>query len=179
MREDDEADAQERQLARLLKDYPMPRADKGFYDRALARAVDSGAKSQRNRWVLTGFASAAAAGIVMFLVAGLLLDRPGLPAPDNGIPGVSIALAEPSTVHLVFAAGEPLEDATLTVLLPEGVELAGFPGQREVSWRTSLAAGKNLLPLELLATSQSGGEVVARLEHKDRDRTFRLRVNIG
>lgn len=176
---DNIADEQEQKLVRLLKDYPMPQADSGFYDQALARAVHTGSRKQRNRWIMTGFGSAVAAGIVMLLVSGVLFEQPQVPAPDDAIPGISIALAEPSTVNLMFAAREPLDNATLTVLLPDGLELAGFPGQREVSWETSLAAGKNVLPLQLVATSATGGEVVARLEHKDRNRTFRLRVNVG
>lgn len=174
------ADEQENELIRLLKDYPMPQADSGFYDQALARAVHTGSRKQRNRWIMTGFGSAVAAGIVLLLVSGLFFNQPDVAAPDNGtIPGVSIALAQPSTVNLMFAAGEALDNAKLTVLLPDGIELAGFPGQKEVSWETSLAAGRNMLPLKLIATSPAGGEVVARLEHNDRNRTFRLRVNVG
>ena len=67
----------------------------------------------------------------------------------------------------------------MTVLLPEGIEMSGFPGQREVTWETSLRAGKNLLPLKLIATSPYGGEVLATLRHDDRGRTFRLRVDVG
>ena len=66
----------------------------------------------------------------------------------------------------------------LTVTLPDGVELDGFPGQREIAWQTSLNEGKNLLPLKLIAVSPMGGEVLARLEHGDRDRTFRLRIDV-
>ena len=177
---DDIMDEQEQRLIGLLKDYPMPQADTGFYDQALARAVHTGSRKQRNRWIMTGFGGAVAAGIVLLLASGLFFNQPNVPAPDAGtIPGISIALAEPSTVNLMFAAREPLDNAKLTVLLPDGIELAGFPGQQEVSWETSLAAGKNMLPLKLIATSPAGGEVIARLEHKDRNRTFRLRVNVG
>jgi len=34
------------------------------------------------------------------------------------------------------------------------------------------------LPLTLVALSPAGGELLARLEHGDRDRTFRLRVDV-
>jgi hypothetical protein len=78
----------------------------------------------------------------------------------------------------VFSSATALESASLTVLLPEGIELAGFPGQSEITWETSLNAGKNLLPLKLVALSPAGGEVLARLEHNDRNRTFRLRVDV-
>ncbi len=89
-----------------------------------------------------------------------------------------MALEEPRTVNLVFASATSLDSATLTVSLPEGIELEGFPGQREISWETSLSEGKNFLPLTLIALTPTGGELLARLEHDDRDRTFRLQVDV-
>ncbi len=128
---------------------------------------------------MTGFGSAIAAGIVLAFVNGLFFNASTVPQIDTSIPGVTMALAEPQTVNLVFSSAEALNAATLTVLLPAGVELAGFPGQREISWETNLAAGKNLLPLKLIALTPHGGEILARLQHDDRDRTFRLRVNVS
>jgi hypothetical protein len=93
--------------------------------------------------------------------------------------GFTIALEQEHTVRLVFASATALDSATLTVSLPEGIELAGFPGQREISWETSLQEGKNLLPLTLIALTPAGGELLARLEHEDRDRTFRLQVDVS
>jgi hypothetical protein len=88
------------------------------------------------------------------------------------------ALAEPRTVNLVFASATALDSATLTVSLPDGIQLDGFPGQREITWETSLQEGRNLLPLTLVALTPVGGELLAHLEHDDRDRTFRLRVDV-
>ncbi len=172
-------DASEQELLALLKDYPMPDATAGFYDQALVRAAHEGTRRQRNRWIMTGFGGAVAAGLAILIVSGTFFQAPEAPIADPGIPGVTIALAEPRTVNLVFSSAEALDTATLTVSLPPGIELAGFPGQSEVTWETSLAEGRNLLPLKLFAVSPAGGEVLARLEHDDRDRTFRLRVDVS
>jgi hypothetical protein len=67
----------------------------------------------------------------------------------------------------------------MTVRLPPGVELEGFPGEREIRWATSLAEGRNLLPLTLIVTAPGRREIEARLEHESRDRTFRLRIDAG
>jgi hypothetical protein len=170
---------EEQELLQLLKDYPAPQADAGFYDRALIRAVHKSSRRQRNRWILTGFGSAIAAGLAIWVITSMLMTTPQLPDAEPAIPGVTIAMEQEHTVRLVFASAEALDSATLTVSLPEGIELAGFPGQREITWQTSLQEGKNLLPLTLVALTPAGGELLARLEHKDRNRTFRLRVDVS
>ncbi|MBT8108831.1 MAG: hypothetical protein KJP17_11375 [Gammaproteobacteria bacterium] len=169
----------DQEVLELLKDYPMRDASAGFYDQALVRATHEGTRRQRNRWLMTGFGSAVAAGIVLWFIGGLFLGTSVPTAPEAEIPGIAMTLEEPRTVNLVFASKAALDGATLTVTLPEGIELAGFPGQREITWKTSLVEGRNLLPLELVALTPAGGEVLARLEHDDRGRTFRLRVNIS
>lgn len=169
---------QDQEILELLKDYPMPAAEAGFYDQALVRATHEGSRRQRNRWLLTGFGAAIAATLAVWVVGGMLLTNPQLPDERATIPGVTIALEEARTVNLVFASATALESATLTVTLPDGIELSGFPGQREITWETSLNKGKNLLPLTLVALQPAGGELLARLEHDERNRTFRLRVDV-
>ena len=176
---DTRSDKRDQEILELLKDYPMATADAGFFDQALARATHEGSRRQRNRWVMTGFGSAIAAGLVLWMVSGVFLTTPDLPQPDASIPGIAMTLEEPRTINLVFASATPLDGATLTVTLPDGIELAGFPGQREIAWQTSLVEGKNYLPLELIALTPVGGEVLARLEHDNRDRTFRLRIDVS
>ena len=170
---------EERALLDLLKDYPVPQAETGFYDRALVRAVHKGSQRQRNRWMLAGFGSAVAVGLAIWVITAVLMTTPQLPDAEPAIPGVTIAMEQEHTVRLVFSSAEALDSATLTVSLPDGIELAGFPGQREITWETSLQEGKNLLPLTLVALTPAGGELLARLEHKDRNRTFRLRVDVS
>ena len=161
----------DKQLELLLKDYPAPTAEPGFYAAAMARATRRGA--QRRRWAWSGIGSAVAAGLAAWVVFAFLLG----PAAESPIAGVTLAVAEPQTVNLMFSSELPLENATLTIILPPGVELDRFPGQREVSWETSLAAGKNLLPLQIRATNE--GEILARLSHQDRSRTFRLHIDVS
>ena len=177
--QNDETVKQDQEIQALLKDYPMPQATTAFYDQALVRATHEGTRRQRNRWLMTGFGGALAAGLALWLIGGFFLTTPNLPATDPKIPGITMTLDEPRTVNLVFASATDLDSATLTVTLPDGIELAGFPGQREIAWQTSLKQGKNFLPLELIAISPVGGEVLARLEHDDRDRTFRLRIEVS
>lgn len=172
-------DREDRRIQELLKDYPMPEAPTGYFDQALVRATHEGSRRQRNRWLLTGFGSAVAAGLVLWMVGGFLLTSPDLPTSTPTVPAITMTLAQPQVVNLIFATTEALDTATLTVRLPAGIELSGFPGRREISWKTSLNVGKNLLPLTLIATSRFGGEVYATLQHNNRGRTFRLRVEVS
>lgn len=178
--EQDQIDIQDDlEIQALLKDYPMPQASVGFFDQALVRATHEGSRQQRSRWMMTGFGGAIAAGLAVWLISGMLMTAPQMPEVDAAIPGITMALEEPRTVNLVFSSIEAMDSATLTVSLPAGVELAGFPGQSEISWETNLNEGRNLLPLKLIALTPVGGELLARLEHDDRGRVFRLQLNVS
>lgn len=171
--------AAEIKLRGALKDYgesTMPQTDTAFFDAAMARAASSGTRRQRNRWVMTGVGGTIAAGLVLW-VLGTALQEP-LQDPQLELPAIAMTIEEPRRLNLVFSATSAMADATMTVLLPAGVELEGFAGQREISWLTSLTPGKNVLPLTLIATSPQGGELLATLRHAGDDKTFRVRLDV-
>lgn len=169
----------EQRLRGLLKDYAVPAPDDAYFDQALAKASHVSTNGQRNRWLMTGFGGAVAAGLLAWVIGGTILQTPEPVESVASIPGVTVVLEEPRTVNLVFSSATELADAVLTVNLPAGIEIEGFAGQREITWITSLQAGKNILPLRLIATTPHGGELLARLEHDNRDRTFRIRVDVS
>jgi len=169
----------EQHLRGLLKDFPVPAPDTAYFDQALAKASHVSTNGQRNRWVMTGFGGAIAAGLVAWVIGGVLLQTPDPTDTAADIPGVTMVLEEPRTVNLVFSSATALDGAVLTVNLPAGIEIEGFEGLQEITWMTSLQAGKNILPLRLIATTSQGGELLARLDHDDRDRTFRIRVSVS
>ena len=115
-------DKEDREILSLLKDYPAAEPRAGFYDQALARATHEGTRRQRFRWLMTGFGSAVAAGIVLWMISGALFTAPDIPQPEATIPGIALTLEEPRTINLVFASKTALDAATLTVSLPEGIE---------------------------------------------------------
>ena len=154
----------------------MPQQDAAFFDQSMARATQNGLSRQRNRWVMTGFGGAMAAALAIWMIGGMFFNTPEV--VDPAVPGVTMALEEPKTLNLVFSSAVALADATMTVMLPQGIEIEGFKGQREITWMTSLKEGRNVLPLTLIATSPQGGELLATLRHEDDDRTFRVQVII-
>jgi len=175
----DETLTEDTELLELLRDYgdaSIPPAAEGFYEQAIARAVHEGHKRQRNRWVMTGFGAAAAAAMALFIVSSVFFTAPDIAEP--AIPSVTMSLEQPKTLNLVFSSAVPLDDATMTVYLPAGVEIDGFAGQREITWMTSLKQGRNILPLTLIGTAPVSGELLAKLQHEDDDKSFRLLVTV-
>lgn len=174
--------ADELDLRQLLKDYgesTMPQADAAFYDRALLTAAQQGTIRQRKRWVMTGFGGAVAAAMAVWIVSGVFFSAPTIDdVHEPALPAVTMALEKPQTFNLVFSSATALDAATMTVVLPEGIEVEGFAGQRQITWMTSLKEGRNILPLTLIATSPVGGELLATLKHLDDDKTFRLQVKV-
>lgn len=171
-----------RELQGLLREYgdsSMPTPDATYFDEALVHAAKAGRQQQHKRSWLTGFGSAVAAGLAVWAVATMLLGGPANVPPAADVPLVAMSIEEPRTVNLVFSSTSSLENATLTVLLPEGVQIAGFEGQREITWVTSLNEGKNVLPLKLVAVYPTQGELLATLKHGEDDRVFRLLVNVS
>lgn len=169
----------ERQLRSALREYgdsSMPAADAQFFEQALITAERLGVRQAHKRSWMTGFGSAVAAGLAIWVLSGVIMDTP---TTDSSIPTITMALEEPHTINLVFSSASALDNATLTVTLPEGIEIAGFEGQRQITWVTDLKAGKNLLPLRLIATMPTTGELLATLRHGEDDRSFRLLVKVS
>lgn len=159
-------------------DVSTPLPDARYFDRALARAAATALKRQRNNAWMKGFASAVAAGLVVWLFSVTLTDTQPESMPPADVPAVTMTLEQPQTINLVFSSAVDMRNATLRLTLPDGIEIYGFAGQRELTWMTSLREGKNVLPLRLIATSPQGGEVLATLQHHDENRSFRLLVSV-
>jgi hypothetical protein len=91
---------------------------------------------------------------------------------------VVLVVGVPHTVNLAFTSRRIYDDVELTIDLPAGIELLGRAGLRRVVWETSLVAGDNLLPLELVAQEGRGGQLAARLRHKDGQKTFVVEITV-
>jgi len=91
---------------------------------------------------------------------------------------VVLTVQQPESVRLMFNADRPLSGATLSLSLPENVEIVGYGERRELTWQADLGAGGNLLRLPLIAHGPAGGELVARLTLGASSRTFRLKIKV-
>lgn len=129
---------------------------------------------------ISAFAFLGAFGLTILTVilTGLAVRSPSTRrAPD--IETVTLAVAEPHTVNLLFTSRTELDGVRFTVDLPPGIEMDGKAGVRRISWSAPLAAGDNLLPLTLVARAGGGGQLAAQLQHGGSHKTFVVDVAVG
>jgi len=177
-----------RDMTTVLRAMHVPSASAGFADRILQQAknvsaggksldnldnnissrVDQDAGRHRNRGFAMGFGSSLVAGMALWVVVALLPSLQDATQPNSAMADVTIALDQTSEVNLVFNAVVALENAKISIDLPEHIILAGYPELRQVEWRTNLVKGSNLLRLPIVATQDSGERtLVAHIEYGD------------
>jgi hypothetical protein len=156
-----------------LRKLTPPEVHPAFVERAIARAMrPEDAAAHPTRRAVLGMALAAS--MVLGLALGAFFSMREAPVQT-----VTLAVERPETVRMVFSSAKPLQAATLSLALPENVELVGYAGQRELTWKTDLREGQNLLQLPLVAHGAVKDELFARLSHGTSTKTFRLKFEIA
>jgi putative zinc finger protein len=161
-----------------LHDLPAPASRPGFVNEALARAgrgADGGARYARRPLFAMALAASLALAVGVVVLVG---TQPG-PAPTpTPVQIVTLTVEQPETLRLRFNSAKALPAATLSLTLPENLELVGYGAQRELTWQTDLNEGGNLLQLPLVARGAVEGDLVARLSHGQSSKTFRLKIEV-
>jgi hypothetical protein len=155
----------------LLRRLPVPPPSPGFAARLFARL------QPRPRRVPVPVMAALAASLTLGVGLAVWLDQAA--APATGVATlriVELAPNEVSAVRLVFRSPRALNGVTIALRLPEGVELAGRPGRRELSWQADLHAGANLLELPVIVQPGAGGVITAHMDYGQDHREFAVRV---
>jgi len=156
-----------------LRKLSPPEIHPAFVDRAILRATRPQAVGAHpTRRALIGMALAAS------LVLGLALGA-FFSLRDAPVQTVALAVEKPETVRMVFSSAKPLRAATLSLSLPENVEVVGYAGQRELTWQTDLREGQNLLQLPLIARGAVKDDLLARLSHGSSTKTFRVKFEMA
>lgn len=167
------AHEQARAVQRVLRALPVEPPEPGFAARALraARTAQPDGMRRPRYGFAAGFASALAASLVVWLAAA-----PQPPAAAG--PSITVARDQTQTINLVVNVPQDMPDAILAVHLPEATELAGYPGERQLLWQTSLRRGENLLALPVIVRGATAGELVATVTHGDQQKIFRLQLQV-
>jgi hypothetical protein len=123
----------------------------------------------------------AASLLCLAITGAIFMDRSSNDAfsHDGGAQQqwVSLRLAETKDVTFALSSLSTMSDAVLTLELPDGVQLAGYPGQRELRWTASLQKGDNRLTLPLIANKDNlNTELVLRIEHSGKHQIMRIGI---
>ncbi len=167
-----ELEAQQQLLAQL-RALPVVPPQAGFAARALRRA--RAANHSARTVFATGFGSAIAAVLLVWFALGLWQPAD---SPSTSLKLVSMQVAEARTISLAFNSPDELKNVTFQLELPEGVMLANRPGQRLVSWQDQLQRGRNVLQLTLVGQRQLSGDLIARIQHAEQQRIFRIPLQV-
>jgi hypothetical protein len=161
-------------LQASLRTLPAPELRRDFVNQALSRATHTTARAAWSpRRAALG--AALAASLVLGVAVGVFFAIQPVPAP---VQTVTLTVAQPETVRLMFNSPKSLSAATFSLTLPENVELEGYGNRRELSWQTDLREGGNLLQLPLIAHGPTKGEFVARVSHGTSSKTFQLKIEV-
>ncbi|MGW8246799.1 MAG: anti-sigma factor family protein [Acidiferrobacterales bacterium] len=164
--------AQDKALRQRMQAQLIGQPKAGFADRVLARTVEHHQHQGRHHWSFIGGAIAAS---VVIAVTSFVL-RFAAPQPEQA--RQTLALNQVTRVALALDSREELKGATITLRLPDNVELKGFPGQHMISWKTDIDRGTNLLALPVKGVAAKNGLLVARLEYGNKSKEYKVELNV-
>jgi anti-sigma factor (TIGR02949 family) len=166
----------EKQLRSMLLNIPVPAPSADFKKRVFARVREEYPRQPRHHYAMpfaTGFASAAVFGLALWLMSGLQEPTPGTEQAQV----ITMAMNQSQSVRLVFDADTDIQEAELSVELPENITLVGYPGRNRLSWHTGLQKGQNVLELPVLVTNEGRGELRTQLSYHNKVKTYHFVVD--
>jgi len=167
--------AAEQKFRRALRQLPVPSPVPGFAERVLENAMYQ--ETQHHGW-WGGFLAGGgvAVAIMLFLFFGLPFQ--GAEKAIQQLAGVTMAVGASRTIQMVVNVPQDLAGSTISILLPEYIELDGYPGERQITWTTDLRKGDNLLALPVVGNRAGAGTLVARVEHDNKRKVFEVAMDV-
>lgn len=158
------------ELLRRLRELPVEPPSAGFAARAL--------RVRRAPWLRPAMGFALAASLVAGIGFAVWIGQGAAPAesPAAGSQVVVLAPGGTGPVRLAFRSPRDLSGVTISLQLPEGVELAGHPGRQALSWQADFQAGANVLELPLVVRTGASGVLTATLDHGGSHKAFTVQV---
>lgn len=148
-------------------DVVEPHAD---FEKRMFAEVRSRYKDGHRYRFAAGFATAMAASVLLWFVSMIYMPQSMQNEPDV----IAVALNDVQTVRLSFDAANDIESVALSIGLPQNIEIQGYPGQKQLAWKTRLEKGQNILALPVMAIDKGQGELVAELSYGDKKQTLRI-----
>ena len=152
-----------------LKNLSIPQPSANFEQRVFAE-VSRQHKDHHRFTFATGFATAAVASLAIWFASTVMVPDALIEQPLM----ISVAMNQTQTVRLLFDSQIDIEQAKLSIDLPDNMQLDGYPGHRALSWQINLIKGQNILALPVMAIQHGRGELVAQVSYGDKVKTYRL-----
>jgi len=152
-----------------LKSIEVPEPSINFESRVFSEVRRQHSENHRFKFA-AGFSTAVAASLAIwftstFFIPGGVVDEPQV---------IAVAMNEVQTVRLMFDSETDFKQVSLSIDLPDNMQLDGYPERRVLAWETSLKKGQNILALPLMAIEQGQGELVARLNYGGKEKILRV-----
>ncbi len=158
-------------IREALKTLPVKDSTVDFEGRVFAEVRNQYAHKSGGSRFISGFATAIAASVFFWVASTLFFAQEPLIGEQNII---IVSMNESRPVRLMFDAPSDIQQVTLSLVLPENIELDGYPGKPELSWNTSLKKGQNVLSLPINAIQAGKGELIAQLRYGGKTKIYRL-----
>ena len=167
--------AAEQKFRQALRQMEVPPPVPGFAERVLENAMHR--EKPRHGW-WGGFSAGITVAVAFMLLLFFGLPFKGAEKAIEQLAGVTMAVGAAHTIQMVVNVPQDLAGSTISLLLPEHIELDGYPGERQITWTTDLRKGDNLLALPVIGRQVGAGTLVARVEHENKRKVFEVAMDV-
>ena len=160
---------QREMLVQRLSEMASVAAPQHLKDRIIRQRLQN--HRQNARWFFGGVGLAAT--IMLAVVSVWLLQHTLVDAP------VVVAKQEAKNnndLHLLLHSAQGLEGVRFSILVPESVQLKGYPAGTKIAWVGKLRKGENILTLPLVSKAQKPQVVVLKIEHRDAKKEYHIQL---
>lgn len=165
----------EEALITALNNYPSDPTPARLLNNAMQQ-IATDQKLKRYKTTNIGFGLALAASLFVALV------MPGhfnILNGDDTLSTITMSMNTQRTINIVFDSPEAVNDAVITLMLPDNVRLAGYEDKKQLQWNAKLNAGENTLKLPLVASSTGTGLLQSTLEINGKSKKITLLVDVS
>jgi hypothetical protein len=166
---------QERAFRQLLSSHPAPSVRPEFVEQVLKQG-----NKQRPVKLWQGFAAGVASTVAAGVLIVLMFNTwQSTPVTGDNLANIALDVNEQRTLNLVFNVPQDLPGATLSVVIPNHIKLAGYPDQKRFVWQADLVAGHNVLTLPVVAVKANQGQIIATVTHGQDQKHFRFMLTVN
>lgn len=151
-----------------LRGMEVPDTPAYFADRVISKAVEANSKYKHRSMLFYVTSGIAASFALLFVLTFALVDS------SKTLSSSPIVLIgeEIKTVKLAIESARTVDGIKMTIDLSENLEISGYEEMRNITWKTRLEKGTNVISLPISAIAQGDGKIKASVEFRDRKKVF-------